>query len=298
MADAPYHVREIPIADIRPDPEQPRKIFDQDEIAGLGVSLREKGQLQPIGARPDPDRAGKFILVWGERRYHALTHIGAATAVARVVDLPSRGDIDVVQMIENDQRVEITPLERARAYRRTLDREGWSEAELATKLGLKQPWRVGQFLALLRVEPEYQRLLESRNLTETQIIEMAKLSPRGQKTLFDAIRRGQCPNIKALRTISAGLIEAEQQASMFGPAPAAPTAEERRRARSLAEKIDRVCDVLAAGFDDSEITATRKINPGQAVAYADKLALIQRHLSQMELALRSSAVQADLLAAA
>ena len=296
-ASQDFDVRHLPMAAIRPDPEQPRRIFGKDEIEELAASIRENGLLQPIVVRRDPQNAEGYVIVAGERRYRAHLHNQAQTIPARVVELDSRADVDVAQLIENDQRVNVTYLERARAYKRTLERTGWSEAELAKRLGLKQPWRVGQLLTMLNVIPEYQSLCENGNLTEGQILEMGKLSPRGQRVLFDAIKRGLCPTGKALRAMAASLVETEAQGSMF--APAAPiTADDRRRAKSLADKINLACSVLAAGFDDGELVAVRKINPGDAIAYAEKLALIQKHLAQMENALRASAVQADLLAAA
>ena len=296
MTTAEFNIQNLPIGDVRPDPEQPRKVFGQDEIEELAASIRENGLLQAIVVRRDPTDQG-WLIVAGERRYRAHVHNGAETIAARIVELDNRADVDVAQLIENDQRVNVTPLERARAYQRTIERTGWSEAELAKRLGLKQPWRVGQFLTLTRVEPEYQRFLESGNLSEGQVLEMARLSPRGQKVLFDAIRRGLCPNHKALRAMADGLVETEAQVSMFA-APEPVTAEERRLAKSLTDKINRACDVLAAGFSDNEVIAVRKIDPNQAIAYAEKLVLIQKHLAQMEHALRASAVQADLLAAA
>jgi hypothetical protein len=79
--------------------------------------------------------------------------------------------------------------------------------------------------------------------------------------------------------------------------PAEPTEDERWAASRLEKKIQLACDVLAAGFDDNEIVAARKVDPNKAVTYADKLVLIGKAIVQMEHALRASvAVNGDLLA--
>ncbi len=81
------------------------------------------------------------------------------------------------------------------------------------------------------------------------------------------------------------------------PPASAPTKADRDAAARLERKIDQVCGMFAVGFDDGECVAARKINPGKAATYADKLALIQKHLGYMERALRAAAVQAELIAA-
>lgn len=283
----------LPLSQVRPDPQQPRKIFEAAALADLWASIRENGLQQPIAVRRDDDG---YCIVFGERRYRAHLFGGAETIDAMIVDMDDRRQVDVAQLIENDQRQAVTPLERGRSYAATMERHGWSVEELAKRIG-KRVCDVLCWTDLLKAEPEYQDLLATRNLTPGQVLEMAKLSPRGQKALFDAIRRGQCPTGKALKAVAAGLAEVEAQPAMFAM-PAAPSVEDKRCADRLSDKISRVCDILSSSFDDNEIVAARRINPANALATAERLVLIQKHLNQIEMALRSSAVQADLLAAA
>jgi len=162
------------------------------------------------------------------------------------------------------------------------------------------PFRITERTSLLKLEDEYLQLLASGNLTNSQAYEMAQLSPVGQRRLFGAIKAGQCPTYKALRAMSLALREAEAQVSIFDQVVAAqepPSQQELRAASRLEKKIDQVSKILAMGFDDNEIVAVKRIDPGKAATYADKLALIQKHLAQMELALRASAVIGDLFAA-
>lgn len=88
------------------------------------------------------------------------------------------------------------------------------------------------------------------------------------------------------------MIEAETNVSFLDPQSApAPTVSEVATMKRLEHKIDQVIGLVAAGFDENEIVVARKIDPGKAEAYADKLALIQKALAQMEKALRHSAAQ-------
>ena len=126
-------------------------------------------------------------------------------------------DGDEQAIVENLQRVDITPLEAAHAYQRMMDEHGYSPVELAALLGLKQPWRITDRTALLRLRPEYQGLLKSKQLNPSQATELSKLSERGQDTLFKSIRRGDCDTYEKLRTASTAVSEAEIQARMFEP---------------------------------------------------------------------------------
>jgi ParB family chromosome partitioning protein len=288
-------VRVLPMARVRPDPDQPRKIFTPESIAELAASIREKGLLQPILVRPGDQG---YRIVAGERRWRAHLHNNAATIAALVTEL-SADDVLAVQIIENLQREDMTVLEEAHAYQRLVAECGGDVDLAAKKLG-KAPWRITERTCLLKLEPEYQQLLASGNLRTSQAYEMAQLSTPGQRRLFAAIKAGHCADRKTLTQVAAALREKEAQASIFdklAAPPVAPTAEEVQAASRLERKITQVAAMLAEGFDDNEIVAAKKVDPGKAATFADKLALIQRHLAQMERALRVSAVATDLLAA-
>jgi ParB family transcriptional regulator, chromosome partitioning protein len=293
-------VRALPMAQVRPDPEQPRREFSEEAIAELAGSIRESGLLQPITVHKVATRAPIWIIIAGERRYRAHIHNGAKTILARVLDDISEVDVLVAQIVENTQRADMTPLEEGRAYQRLVDQLGGDVELVAKKLG-KMPWRITERTCLLRLAPEYQKLLAGKHLQTSQAFEMAHLSERGQKRLFEAIRFGQCPTYNTLRAVSLAIREKEAQTSIFDimlAVPPGPTDEERWAASRLEKKISLACDVLAAGFDDNEVIAARKVDPMKAAGYADKLALMQKHLGQMERALRATvAVNVDLFAA-
>jgi ParB family chromosome partitioning protein len=286
-------VHDLPIADVHPDAGQPRKLFDPDKLAELAASIRENGLLQPINVRKDPD--GGYVVVAGERRWRAFRLLGAATIPAHVREIDVVG-VRVAQIVENAQREDIGPIEQAQAYRSLLDETGWSIDELARRLGLKQPWRIFERLVLLKLQPEYQGLLASGNLSPEQAGYMAKLSPQGQAALFASIKAGNCPGSGQLRAVAVSLATREAQGEMFAALPPEPTKEDRAAVSRLERKIAQVSQILALGFDENEVVAMRKVDPGRAATYADKLLLIQKHLAAMEHALRTAAVQLEIAA--
>lgn len=287
----------LPLNDVRPDPRQPRKLFEEGEIAGLWSSLRENGLQQPIKVRRDP--VGGYVVVFGERRYRAHVYGGAETIDAVVDDsMCDIGKARVAQLIENDQRVDVTALERGQSYLDAMAENGWSVEELGKRIG-KHPRHITCWTDLLKPKAEYQALLASGNLQAGVLLEMARLSGPGQDRLFKAIKRGLCPTAKDLKAVAPGIRNDEDGSSALFAMPEPPTKAEVKAAESLERKIASVCEILAAGFDDNEIVATRKIDPSKAATTADKLSLIRKHLADIEHALRASAaVQTDLLAAA
>ena len=116
-----------------------------------------------------------------------------------------------MQIIENDQRSDVTPLEQARSYQSLMETTGWTVEELAARIG-KAPHRITERTALLNLRPEYQALLASGNLKPSEATELVRLSPRGQDTLFNAIRTGACRNYNDLRASSTALV---MQSSSF-----------------------------------------------------------------------------------
>jgi len=125
------HSFEVDVAAIQPDPAQARKRFDDNDIAALAATMAEQGQLQPILLRRDPASRKSWIIVAGERRWRAAQRNGWATLLAMEHD----GDSDVAALIENLQRVDLSPVEEARGLRRLLTIKGWSQDRAADALG-------------------------------------------------------------------------------------------------------------------------------------------------------------------
>jgi ParB family chromosome partitioning protein len=279
----------LPIALVYPNPNQPRKLFDQGELEQLGASIEEHGLLEPIKVRADD--AGRFMIVCGERRYRAHLLI-AATEILATVDEMSDDDLADRAIVENLQRANITPLEEARAFQARLER-GYTVEQLAKRLGLRQPWRITERTNLLKLTADHQGALALGLLTPSQAQEMSRLAPASQRVLFEAIRGGRAVSYAELRRTVAELAARDAQIDLFG-AEVAPAAsdEDRAAVTALERKIGKVVEILASGFSDNEAVIARKVNPLNADVLAEQLELMEKQLKTLRLALRAAATVA------
>ncbi|MHB1285122.1 MAG: ParB/RepB/Spo0J family partition protein [Leptospirales bacterium] len=138
----------IPLADIQPNPFQPRKIFREEEIRDMAESLQNHGLLQPIVIiRREGDGPEEYILVSGERRFRAAKSLGWEKIPAI---LRAAGDRDLLELalVENLQRSDLNPVEVAEGFNRLIEEFQWSQEELARHLGMKRS-TVANFLRVL-----------------------------------------------------------------------------------------------------------------------------------------------------
>lgn len=159
------HIAEISTEAIRPNPRQPRRDFDPDEMAELVHSIRQIGLLQPIVVRPigetrtseteDGNRSAEYELIMGERRWRASQQAGSTT-IGAIIRETSDADMLRDALLENLHRSELNPLEEASAYEQLLQDFGCSHEELAQRLGRSRP-QISNTLRLLRLTPDVQR---------------------------------------------------------------------------------------------------------------------------------------------
>jgi hypothetical protein len=176
-----------------------------------------------------------------------------------------------------------------------MDEMGWTPAELGQRIG-KAVHRITERTDLLKIAPEYQRLLASGNLKPSEATELARLSPRGQAVLFNAIRLGRCRTYNDLRAMATALVDAEAQPSIIDDAPTA-SEEEVRQSRGLEADIERVAALLRSCIRDNKVVAVRKVSRGRADTLADLVAAMQKDLRRLEVALGEAAIQESFLAA-
>lgn len=158
LADRPA---DVPVARLRPTPFQPRQTMDPQALAGLVESIRIHGVLQPIVVRPVADG---FEVVAGERRWRAAEAAGLATVPALVRPLTDQEALELA-LVENLQREDLGPLERARAYRRLVSEFGVKQEQIASRVGKSQP-SIANALRLLHLPPPVQASLEAGRITE------------------------------------------------------------------------------------------------------------------------------------
>jgi ParB family chromosome partitioning protein len=282
----------LPMADIYPNPNQPRKLFEEKELDELAASIEQRGLLQPIKVvpRPQPNGAGKYMIVLGERRWRAHQRLGR-TEILATISVLSDDEIADAAIIENLQRKDITPLEEARAYQARLD-IGLTVDELAQRLGLKQSWRIAERTALLKLTAEHQDAFGRGILTPSQAYEMSHLGPAMQRVLFNAIAAGKCRSYAELRKAVEALSQREKQVEMPTETPGVEpaTEAEHERVREIEVLIGKVCELVQRGFDGNEVVILRKVNPTNADVLAEKLELIEGSLKKLRLELRAGAV--------
>ncbi|MDO5498660.1 MAG: ParB/RepB/Spo0J family partition protein [Propionibacteriaceae bacterium] len=144
---------EIAVDHVTPNPKQPRREFDEDELAELGESIQEVGLLQPIVVRPLPDH--QFELVMGERRWRAFQQAGRDTIPA-IVRRTEDHDLLRDALLENLHRAQLNPLEEASAYQQLLEDFGCTHEELSARIKRSRP-QISNTIRLLKLPASVQR---------------------------------------------------------------------------------------------------------------------------------------------
>ncbi|MBC7292363.1 MAG: ParB/RepB/Spo0J family partition protein [Actinotalea sp.] len=231
------HFAEIPVADIRPNPRQPRTVFDEEALAELVSSIREIGVLQPVVVRPVTDADGaRYELIMGERRWRATQQAGLATIPAIVRETE---DHDLLRdaLLENLHRSQLNALEEAAAYQQLLDDFGCTHEELATRIHRSRP-QISNTLRLLRLPPLVQRRVAAGVLSAGHA--------RALLGLPDAAAMERL----AQRIVAEGLsVRATEEIVTLGGDPERPAPVRRPRAGGRNAALDDLATRLSDRFD-------------------------------------------------
>lgn len=158
-------LRNIKLSDISPDPDQPRRHFDETGLAELSASIAEHGVLQPIVVVPLKE--GKYQIVAGERRYRASVAAGKGSIPALVRTLSAQHKLEL-SLIENIQRRDLNPLETATAYVKLRDQFNLTLEEIGTRVGGKSVSAISNTLRLLKLPADAKQAVADGKLTEGQ----------------------------------------------------------------------------------------------------------------------------------
>jgi len=159
-------LKDIPVEWINTGPWQPRRVFDKDALADLANSIRQKGIVQPVLVRPNPNRETRFELIAGERRWRAAQLAKIHTIPAVVRDF-SDNEAYEIALIENIQRADLTVIEEAHGYQRLLDHHQYTQEQLAEIIG-KSRSHIANLLRLLSLPDDVQNLIITGQLTMGQ----------------------------------------------------------------------------------------------------------------------------------
>ncbi len=186
----------IAIDRVTTNPNQPRKVFREAELASLADSIREQGVLQPLVVR---ERGGAYELIIGERRWRAAQLAGLSEVPAVVLDATDRLVVEMA-LVENVQRADLNPMELAQAFEVLTNREGMTQEEVGRRVGLERS-TVANHLRLLELPSVIQQDLIDQNLSMGHAKAILQ-APGPQRVMVrDQIVRGGL-NVRAAEELS------------------------------------------------------------------------------------------------
>lgn len=262
---------EVPIESLQPNPQQPRRRFDEEALAELAESIRQHGVLQPILV--SEDQPGRYHLITGERRLRAARLAGLQAIPAVIRERLEGAEQLELALVENLQRRDLTPLEEARAFEHLRLSLGLSQQNIANRVGMDRS-TIANSLRLLKLPAEVQEMVEWGELsaghgrallafaTEVERCEWARraaatgLSVRGLETAAAEARSGEehqrgKPAGGRRRARDPNLLAAEEKLALRLGAPV--EIRPRRRGGTIViacndqEELMRVFDLLMGG---------------------------------------------------
>lgn len=252
----------LPLDEIIPNREQPRKQFDDDALADLSASIAQHGVLQPLLVRPMPD--GTYQLVAGERRWRA-SRMAGLTEVPVVIRNMDEQESAELALIENLQREDLNPMEEAIGYRTLMENYGMTQEQTAQVVNKSRP-AVSNALRLLQL-PE----------AVTELVATGKLSAGHARTVL-AFEGEEAQIAAAKQAVDKGLSvrELEKMAKAAKRTPKAPSAPKNRDRfydeveLALRESLGRVVKVVNSS--KGGVLQIEFFDPEDLRALANKLA--------------------------
>ena len=156
---SPYQI--LPIHKVEPNPGQPRRDFDEEELESLASSIREHGVVQPLTVRPTAK--GYYQIIAGERRWRAARLAGLSEVPAVIMDADDKKTMELA-LIENLQRQDLNPVEEAQGYQVLMSEYGMTQEETAQRVGKSRP-AVANALRLMNLCPEVLELVRNGSLS-------------------------------------------------------------------------------------------------------------------------------------
>jgi ParB family chromosome partitioning protein len=188
-------ILEIPLKDIRPNPYQPRKVFDEKSLLELGESIKNDGLLQPVVVTQDFDG---YVLIAGERRLRASKLMKLKTIRAIVLNSDEH-NMRQFALIENIQRDELNSIELAQAYNELIKIYEITQEELATKIH-KSRTHITNTIRLLQLSPKTQKALSEKKITAGHAKVLIGLDEKQQQLIVNSII-GQKLSVREVESI-------------------------------------------------------------------------------------------------
>ncbi|MFA9478467.1 ParB/RepB/Spo0J family partition protein [Phycisphaerales bacterium AB-hyl4] len=243
-ATAADGLHRLPIKSIRPNPHQPRQTFDEGALQRLADSIAREGIMQPIVVRPTESEKGgqpAYELVAGERRWRAaqLAKLDVVPAIVRELD---NRQLAEWALIENLQREDLNPIERAQAFQRLIDQFSLRHDDVAQRVGVERS-TVSNSLRLLNLDDYVQKLLLAQTLSMGQARAIAGLSDTtAQRQVAErAVRQGL--SVRQVEQLVRKLAETEADGGDTDPGEAS-AGQRRVRSAYLADLEQQLAEQL------------------------------------------------------
>lgn len=255
------HTFEAQVETIGSDPGQARKVFEESEIRSLAATMMEQGQLQPILLRADPASKGRWIIVAGERRWRAAVQNGWKSILAIEHD----GDPEVASLLENLQRVDLTPVEEASGLQRLIKEKGWSQAAAAASLGRSKA-EVSATLRILTLPVDLLKAVLTSELTiaKNVLIELARVEDAEARERLLSLAWAKRLTVRAIRDV----LENKRKRGLSTPATG-----DRLKPRT----IDRLIERLRAASNEN-----RQLEEGERERLVRLMRELERRLASDE----------------
>jgi ParB family chromosome partitioning protein len=239
--DRPRGQRRLPTASLQPNPRNPRRSFPNAELDELVASLRERGIIQPIIARPIRGSADIYEIIAGERRWRAAQRAGLHEVPVVIVEA---SDAEALQLaiIENVQRADLNPLEEAEGYRALMEEFGNSQDEIAKIVG-KSRSHVANTLRLLKLPETIKSYIHSGKLSAGHA-RMLIGQPNAERLAEEVVARGL--NVRQVESI------ARESATRNGKARAGRALRRGDKNANLVALEKRISDALGLAVSIDE----------------------------------------------
>ncbi len=249
---------EVPVSAIEKNPYQPRKTFDDDELSSLRESIKNHGVLQPLVVRQVGER---YQLIAGERRLRAAEAVGLKAVPVTVVDFNDQQSFEAA-LVENIQRADLNPIEKAQGFKEYLARYHMTHDQLATRLGLSRP-TITNLVALLDLPEEVQGMVQRGELSVGHAKALKGLADAGrlQAVAKEIIARGM--SVHATEAYVKQLPAGETEAAANGEGTKRPqekTAHVASIEDELRQKFGLKVEIRVKGKDRGQVVLSFESN--------------------------------------
>ena len=207
--DSPNMVRYINIDDIKPNKDQPRKVFDEEKIAELAESIAQHGVLQPIIVR----KSGKgYEIIAGERRYRAARKAGLKEVPCIVRNDLSSEEIMLLAIIENMQREDLNAIEEAEALDKMINMYGLTQEQVSKSLGKSRPY-ITNALRLLKLPEEIRAMVVAGDLSQGHARALVNVSDRKKQQVLARRAKDEGLSVRILEQLAGELTTTKKRAA-------------------------------------------------------------------------------------